>query len=52
MKVLQAVDFFDLDHNRFADLFAGTEFVWEGLGRIKSYLKENLQPNVEEARRG
>ena len=50
--VLKAVDFFDLDHHRFADLFAGTEFVWEGLGRIKPYLKENLQPNVEEARRG
>lgn len=50
--MLQAVDFFDLEDNRFAALFAGTEFVWEGLGRIKSYLKENLQSNVDEARRG
>ncbi len=50
--VLKAADFFDLEHNRFADLFAGTEFVWEGLGRIKTYINENLQPNVEEARQG
>jgi UDP-N-acetylglucosamine diphosphorylase / glucose-1-phosphate thymidylyltransferase / UDP-N-acetylgalactosamine diphosphorylase / glucosamine-1-phosphate N-acetyltransferase / galactosamine-1-phosphate N-acetyltransferase len=52
MLVLRAIDFFDLEHSRFADLFAGTEFVWEGLSRIKPYLKENLQPNIKEARQG
>lgn len=50
--MLKAVDFFDLEQNRFADLFNGTEFVWEALSRIKPYLKENLQPNVKELRHG
>ncbi len=50
--MLKAADFFDLEYNRFAGLFAGTEFVWEGLARIKPFLKDNLQPNVEKARLG
>lgn len=50
--MLKADDFFDLEQNRFADLFDGTEYVWEGLNRIKTYLEEKLQPNVEGARQG
>jgi UDP-N-acetylglucosamine diphosphorylase / glucose-1-phosphate thymidylyltransferase / UDP-N-acetylgalactosamine diphosphorylase / glucosamine-1-phosphate N-acetyltransferase / galactosamine-1-phosphate N-acetyltransferase len=52
MLMLKAVDFFDLNENRFAGLFEGTEYVWEGLSRIKPYIKANLQPNVEQIRNG
>ncbi len=50
--MLKADDFFDLDHNRHAGLFDGTEYVWEGLSKLKSYIRENLEPNVGQVRRG
>lgn len=50
--MLKATDFFDLTENRFQSLFDDTEFVWEGLKRIKTYLKDHLKGNVGEIRRG
>ena len=50
--MLGAVDFFEMDSNRFQVLFTDTEYVWEGLARIKTYLKDHLTGNVREIRRG
>lgn len=50
--MLAAVDFFALENNRFAALFTGTEYAWEGLSRIKPFLQDNLQPNVAQVRGG
>lgn len=36
--MLRASDFFDLDEFEHAALFEGTEYVWDGLGRLSSYL--------------
>lgn len=43
-------DFFDLSATPHAGLFDGAEFVWDGLKRIKSHIKETIRPNVEGAR--
>lgn len=50
--MLTADNFFNLTENQFASLFDGTEYVWEGLKSIKTYLNEILQPNVKTLRRG
>ncbi len=50
--MLRAEDFFDLKDNPFKALFDNTEFVWDGLKNIKSFIKERIQPNVADIRRG
>lgn len=44
--MLKPNDFFDLETTSFSTLFDGAEYVWEGLTKIKSYLRSALQPNV------
>jgi carbonic anhydrase/acetyltransferase-like protein (isoleucine patch superfamily) len=44
--MLQPEDFFDLKESGPRALFQDVEFVWEVLGRLKTYLKETLSPNV------
>ena len=39
-------DFFELENNKLSGLFVGTEYVWEGLSRIKPFIKSILEPNV------
>ncbi|NWF69573.1 MAG: glucose-1-phosphate thymidylyltransferase [Chloroflexi bacterium] len=48
--MLTAADFFDLDACAFADLFAGTGYVWEAIARLGQYIErqfaQGLQPNA------
>jgi len=44
--MLQPEDFFDLGESGPKGLFQDVEFVWEALGRLKTYLKATLSPNV------
>jgi bifunctional N-acetylglucosamine-1-phosphate-uridyltransferase/glucosamine-1-phosphate-acetyltransferase GlmU-like protein len=39
-------DFFNFKEFEHKELFAGAEFVWEPLAKLKSYIKEELKPNV------
>jgi UDP-N-acetylglucosamine diphosphorylase / glucose-1-phosphate thymidylyltransferase / UDP-N-acetylgalactosamine diphosphorylase / glucosamine-1-phosphate N-acetyltransferase / galactosamine-1-phosphate N-acetyltransferase len=50
--MLGAIDFFNLNECRFRDIFIDTEYVWEGLIKIKTYLKDNLEGNTGAIRRG
>lgn len=50
--MLHADDFFNLEACPYRALFAGTEYVWEGLQRIGALLDELLEPNVAALRRG
>ncbi|MDZ7838839.1 MAG: glucose-1-phosphate thymidylyltransferase [Actinomycetota bacterium] len=50
--MLKPENFFDLEGNYLGQLFDGCEYVWEGLRNIKSFLSQNLTPNVEEVRKG
>ncbi len=50
--MVRASDLFDLEKSCFLLLFQGTEYVWEGLKKIKPFIKEYLEPNVEKIRRG
>ena len=51
MDQLKPEAFFDLADQRAAGLFEGLEYVWEALDRIKSFIRENIKPNVKELRR-
>jgi UDP-N-acetylglucosamine diphosphorylase / glucose-1-phosphate thymidylyltransferase / UDP-N-acetylgalactosamine diphosphorylase / glucosamine-1-phosphate N-acetyltransferase / galactosamine-1-phosphate N-acetyltransferase len=44
--MLKAEDFFNLKETPFVALFDGTQYVWEGLKKIKSWLQHNIQPNI------
>jgi len=44
--MIEAKDFFDLREYTHKEVFSDQEFVWEALGRLKSYIKRNLVPNV------
>ena len=44
--MIEARDFFDLKEYTHKGVFSDLEFVWEALGRLKSYIKRNLVPNV------
>jgi len=44
--MLKPVDFFDLTHTQFADIFEGLEYVWEVLPLIKGYLQSHLVPGI------
>jgi NDP-sugar pyrophosphorylase family protein len=44
--MLTAADFFDLEDTPFRALFDGAEYVWEGLGKIKPWIRDHIQPNV------
>lgn len=46
MDFLKAESFFDLASFAHRDLFAGTITVWEALGRLSTYIRENLHGNV------
>lgn len=48
--MLGAGDFFDLKGHPYKSLFEGTEFVWEALPRLSSFINDNLRPNVKAAR--
>ena len=50
--MLSSRSFFDLTGTPFAGIFAGTEYVWEGLTKIRQYLSETLQPNAAAIRKG
>ncbi len=50
--MLRAVDFFNLKNNRFFPLFEDTEYVWEGLNKIKPLIRDLLKPNVTMLRHG
>ncbi len=50
--MLTADHFFNLEDHPFKDLFAGTDCVWEALPRLKLFIKEYLNPNVQEIRKG
>ncbi len=50
--MLTAEDFFNLENNRFNELFAGTDYVWEGLKNIKAFIDDYLEPNVMSLRKG
>lgn len=50
--MLRAQDFFELSGNPFASLFDHTEYVWDGLKRIKGFLKDHLRGNVSPIRNG
>lgn len=50
--MLKPQDFFDLSGNPFAALFDDCEFVWDALKKLKSFIKDNLAPNVAEIRNG
>jgi len=50
--LLRAVDFFNLEQNRFKTLFDGTDYVWEALPRLKSYIRDIIEPNVKDIRSG
>ncbi|MBM3822323.1 MAG: UDP-N-acetylglucosamine diphosphorylase [Verrucomicrobia bacterium] len=39
-------DLFDLNHTRHAALFQGCEFAWDGLKRLKDYLRQHLKPGL------
>jgi len=45
--MLSPADFFDVGDDRIAaELFDGLEYVWEALGRVRSFLETRLEPNV------
>ncbi|MDD5603347.1 MAG: glucose-1-phosphate thymidylyltransferase [Eubacteriales bacterium] len=50
--MLKASDLFDLDGNPFADLFEGTEYVWDALKKLKKYVNSVIVPNISAVRNG
>ncbi|MDW7738943.1 MAG: glucose-1-phosphate thymidylyltransferase [Bacillota bacterium] len=50
--MLKAEDFFDLGENPFIRLFDDTEYVWEALIKLKSFIRGYLNPNVGIIRKG
>lgn len=50
--MLSPQDFFELSGNPFALLFEQTEYVWDALKKLKTYIKDNLNGNVSAIRNG
>lgn len=50
--MLTADHFFNLENHPFKGLFAGTDYVWEALPRLKPFINECLNPNLQEVRNG
>lgn len=48
MDFLKAEAFFELSRYEHRDLFSDCRYVWQGLGKITSYLKDHLEPNVSQ----
>ncbi|MEM9488692.1 MAG: hypothetical protein AAGC55_06080 [Myxococcota bacterium] len=48
--MLRASDFFDLDQFQHAALFDGTEYVWDGLKQLKSYIKSLFPSGTRDIR--
>ena len=44
-------DYFDLKNYSHKSLFQGVEYVWEALPKIKSYIKDMIQPNIAALRK-
>ncbi|MDI6704020.1 MAG: glucose-1-phosphate thymidylyltransferase [bacterium] len=44
--MLKPEDFFDLAEFEHRDLFEGVEYIWDGLKRIKEYIREVIRPNL------
>lgn len=49
--MLRPEDFFDLSGNPFENLFDNTEYVWDALKKLKSYIKDSIKPNVSKIRK-
>jgi acetyltransferase-like isoleucine patch superfamily enzyme len=45
-RMFRPADLFDLAQTEHGELFAGGEWAWEALGRIKDYLRERLRPGL------
>jgi len=45
--MLAPVDFFDLSHSPYRDLFDNAEYVWDALKRLPEYISAKLQPKME-----
>ena len=50
--MLRPEDFFDLSRTKFADIFEGTELVWEVLKKLKKYAGEIISPNISHIPKG
>ncbi len=50
--MLRAEDFFNLTESPFSDFFDDLGYVWEGLAKIKPFLKSFLEPNADKLRKG
>lgn len=49
--MLKAEDFFDLSKFEHSKIFEGTEYVWDALKNLKSYIRENIEPNISRIRK-
>lgn len=47
--MLNAASFFDLSEFSHKQIFAGTEYVWEALGNLKTYVEKNIEGRLEHA---
>ncbi len=45
--MLKPENFFNIDNHIYSGLFADTQYVWEGLGNISTYIRKQLKPNIE-----
>ena len=50
--MLRPEDFFDLSQNQFKSLFDNIEYVWDALKKLKNYIRDNIEPNVSNLRKG
>jgi len=46
MAMTKPEDFFDLTRTRHAAIYHGVDAVWEAVGRIGEYIRENLEPGI------
>ncbi len=44
--MLKPNDFFDFSNFVHKEIFAGSDFVWEALGKLKQYIGDTLRPNL------
>ncbi len=50
--MLRPESLFDLEGHKLKGLFDNVEYVWEGLKNLKDYIKNNLNSNISEIRKG
>jgi bifunctional N-acetylglucosamine-1-phosphate-uridyltransferase/glucosamine-1-phosphate-acetyltransferase GlmU-like protein len=44
--MLGAEEYFDLNGFKHKNVFEGTEFVWEAIGKLKNYIENTISPNL------